>query len=319
MPADLTDRIGVFYHFECCDDMYRYSKNRLSHVICFLVVFVLSIATFIESHATQTLEGTQGQGMTTDAGEEIVKPAAGFSAVVRLTDSKLQTLLTQGSLRINIPRHLSNSIRSVVIQRPIYFKEKRAVSYSDVELVANQIQLEIGSEVLQRVDYQPIELKFYESGINSIVLKYVGGPLTPINLAGVGDPTKDSPIVLVKLKSGKGIEGRLQGLAEVELQSQFGKIRLAMAQASRVVIQANGGVNVEMANGDLISGSIAEKKIAVLNRWDDETISLANIESITVRQPARILRPHNNARPVRPSAINPPVTQRYSSPAAAGR
>lgn len=287
--------------------MYRDLKKRRIKTICCLIVFLSSFAISCSTLPAQSSEGTQGQGMTNEAGEEIVKPAAGFSAVVRLTDAKRKTLLTQGSLRISVPNYMANSVRSVVIQRPIYFKEQRAVSYSDVELVAKQIQLEIGSEVLQRIDYQPIELKFYESGISSIVLKYVGGPLKPNDFSGVGDPAKDGPVVLVRLRSGKGIEGRLKGMAELTLESQFGNIQLSMAKASQITIQQADGVLVEMANGDSISGSIADKQVVVLNRWDDETIPLSDIRSIVVRRAAAIVRNPNGVSPVQPTTIYPPT------------
>ncbi len=237
------------------------------------------------------------QGMINRQGEEIVSPADGFTAVVTITDAQLELLVRQGTLRINVPANLRNSIRSIVIQRPVYFKEKRATSYPDASMTGNEVLIEISNSLLERIDYQPVELKFYESGVDRVVLKYTGLAPNRKDISQVGDPASDSPIVFVKLKSGKGIEGRIKGMSKLNIESQFGSLKLDFSSIAKISFSPEGKLMTQMANGDLISGTISGDSIELLNLWGNEAIQFSEVDAITPGRRKAIPRTKKTIKP----------------------
>lgn len=226
------------------------------------------------------------QGMTNAQGEEIAHPVSGFVAVVTLDDKKLESLLKDGQLEIAIPKQLVNSIDSITVKRPIYFKDQDAPQFADATLKGRKLFVNIDELALERIDYQPIDLKVYETGFSSVVLKYFGTPQSQNKLDKIGDSKTDSPFVMVKLKSGKGIQGRIKGLKEIPIRSTLGEIAISIGSARSIEVGKDNRLTVQMLNGDLISGSTNMKSIELLTRWENETLNLSEISGFTIRKNA---------------------------------
>ena len=260
---------------------------------CFATFFALALAlNFIHTGTSQAqslgsfsnLGGSQiAPGMINDRGEEIIGRPSGFSAVLTLDDHKLKSLLRSGHIEINIPHQLVNSVESVIVKRPVYFKDKSALDFADAELAGQQLVLSIDGSVIERIDYQPVELKVYETGFSSVVLRYNGDSESGRkNRKAPGDPATDSPMLRVKLKTGKGISGRIRGMRSLDLDSTLGKIKVEFSRARKILVRQDGELNVEMVNGDLISGSIDGGAIELVNRWGNETIKISDIAALTM-------------------------------------
>lgn len=237
-------------------------------------------------------------GMLNERGEEVVSRASGFSAVLTLQDDNLATLIDTGRVEIEIPTQLINNVESVIIKRPLYFKEKRATGYGDTALNGRKLQVKIGNSVIERIDYQPVELKIYESNFTSVVLRYVGYAPSIGNGKVPGDPATDSPLLTVNLNSGKGIRGRIRGMKSLNIDSTLGKINVPFSRAAKIDVRKSGELIVEMSNGDRISGSVDGGEIQLLNRWGTETIQMSEISSLTVEQPTRNIQQVQRTAPV---------------------
>ncbi|QEG21118.1 hypothetical protein [Mariniblastus fucicola] len=222
-------------------------------------------------------------GMLNENGEEIVGRASGFSAVMTLDDASLKTLLRDGRVEIEVPTPLINSVESVIIKRPFYFKDKHASDFADAKLAGHRLVLNVDDSVVERIDYQPVELKVYETGFTSVVLNYVG-KTSSLTDRKIGDADADSPLLTVKLKSGKGITGRIKGMKSLKMDSTLGRITVSFARTSKIFVRDNGELNIEMANGDLISGTIDGGQIELINRWGSETIDMSDVAALLVRQ-----------------------------------
>lgn len=280
---------------------------------CFATAFAVALVGLCSTFGfaqTQNPTGFSNQigsriapGMVNDRGEEIVGRPSGFSAVLTLDDQKLKALFRNGRVEINIPNQLVNSVDSFVVKRPIYFKEKTALDFADAELVGQRLVLTIDRSVIERIDYQPVELKVYESGFTSVVLRYAGESLK--NQKAPGDPDTDSPLLTVKLKSGKGISGRIRGMRSLNLDSILGMITIEFSRSRKINVKQNGDLNVEMLNGDLISGSIDGGKIVLVNRWGNETIKLSDIATLTMNGQKKPKAKRNVAPAMEQSAMQP--------------
>lgn len=231
----------------------------------------------------------QGQQITgTINGEEVVGPMPGVKATVLITDQRLDLLRRGGSLQIPVPARIGD-VQSVVLKRPIFFKEKVAVGYGNSIMQSQSMLVDITETVLDRIDYQPVELRVYESGFSSIVLKYTGG-LSGTKKANeqVGDPKVDSPVVTLKLRNGRGIMGRMKGLKTLAVTSDIGKLDLDVANIRKIQTGKNGKLTIEMPSGNRISGTISETGIELLNRWEDETFEFSKIKEIVIEPPVVI-------------------------------
>jgi len=303
------------------------------------IVSVATVATFVmpgNDGFAQTLIPANSQavvgprlapGMLNELGEEVVKRGTGFSAVLTLQDSSLETLIQTGRVEIEIPTQLINNVDSVIIKRPLYFKDKRASDFADTELAGQKLFLNVDDAVVERIDYQPVELKVYESGFTSVVLNYIGKSRSLRNSKEPGDAATDSPIMTVKLRSGKGIRGRIQGMKTLKIDSSIGIIDVPFARSKSISVRKDGELKIEMLNGDLISGSIDGGKIKLLNRWGTETIKMSDISTLTVRRTGEQKTRKQNREPVvnsgrvmdsmqisRPSSLNQEFSPTFNSP-----
>lgn len=245
----------------------------------------------------------QGAGQIN--GEEVVGPMPGVKATVLLTDERMKLLRQGGALQIPVPPGIGN-VEAVVLRRPVFFKDKVASAYGNSSLQQRSMTVDVSETILDRIDYQPVELKVYESGFSGIVLKYVGGLSTSRKAnEEVGDPAVDSPVVTLRLKNGRGIMGRIKGLKSLAVDSTIGKLELDVASIRKIKTNKNGKLTIEMPSGNRISGTISFAGIELLNRWEDETFSMSKIDEIVVEKPAVI-----NALPASGNTAAPTVVPR---------
>lgn len=283
----------------------RIMRHKVVQRFIAAATFVLALSvnpgfgqTMLTQHAQPVVGPRLAPGMLDARGQEVVTRATGFSAVLTLEDDSLATLVNTGRVEIEIPTPLINNVESVIIKRPFYFKEKRASDYGETELNGRRLLLNIDESVIERIDYQPVELKVYETGFTSVVLRYVGYAKALGNRKDPGDAATDSPVLTVKLKSGKGIRGRIRGMKVLDIDSTLGKIKVAFSRADKINVRKDGELIVDMSNGDRISGSIDGGEIELLNRWGTETIQMSDISSLTVRQQTGNIKQVQNSEPV---------------------
>lgn len=278
--------------------MMDYQRLDSLKGVSILAMVTLFVVTATPAFAQRSSNGLS-QGMTNDAGEEIVSRVRGFAAVVTLDDPGLNSLLEKGSLEIPVPHQLVNSIDSVSIKRPIYFKDRQVAEFANATLVQKKLVVDIDDAIIERIDYQPIDLKVYETGFDRIVLRYVGLSKGRSNAKSVGDPQTDSPVLLVKLKSGKGIRGRIKGQKSIRLDSTLGAIEVAVDATRKIEAGQDNSLTVVMRNGDRISGKVDFEKIELLTLWENETIALSDIESLEAGEGRRTLRTGKDGNRIR--------------------
>lgn len=260
--------------------------RKLNLTFAFALATVLAVAFFGFAQAQQS---DPDPGKLNDQGEEVIGKARGFSAIVTLDDESLDKLVGDGRIEVPVPPQLANSLNSVIIKRPLHFKDEKAYGFADAQLTAKRLFINVDDAILERIDYQPVELRTYEAGVSSIVLNFVG--LLPDHGADdSGDAETDSPMLTVKLKSGKGLTGRIRGMKTLMLNSVFGEISIDYAKTRSIITNDAGGLKVEMLNGDLVTGKISVDQIEVVNRWGLETIPISDVDSLAIKRARKKVR-----------------------------
>ncbi len=219
-------------------------------------------------------------------GEDVVGPMPGIQAIVSMTDQRMTLLRQQGGLQIPVPPELKN-VQSVVLKRPSYFKDKTARAFAQSMLQGQSVVVDVSESILDRIDYQPIELKVYEAGFSSVLLRYTGG-LSALKRANrqIGDPEVDSPLVTLKFSSGRAIRGRIKGLKSLEILSTIGKLNVDLEKLNRIRIGKKGNLKFEMPSGNRISGTISVSEFVLLNRWENETFQFQSVSEIIIDKTA---------------------------------
>ena len=109
------------------------------------------------------------------------------SAVIVLQDADVASLKQTGYMKMAIPEHLVNRVDSVTLKRPVRFKDEAAVLYNDVDRRSGLVSVRVDDATMEQIDYQPVELRIFESGFSSIVVQYRPGNSTPAKKASKKD------------------------------------------------------------------------------------------------------------------------------------
>ena len=247
----------------------------------------------------------------TAIGQQQIEEDAWFSAVVVLDDQRVQTLRSVGSLQVSIPPHLVNHIDAVVLRRPVFFKDEPATQFADFERLGPVITTGVDETLLNQLDYQSVELRVFESGFNSIVLRYAGGNAQDLNKLPLQNES-DSPVFKVLLESGKGIIGRIKGIKTMDVNSVLGEVEIDLDRVTLIEV-GKAGMTFTMRNGDKVTGDSELKEVELLTRWGNEVLDIYDIKSLAIQQSpiAAPLQPSPSALPTSnlPTQTNPLWTQ----------
>ncbi len=223
------------------------------------------------------------------------------SAVIELQDAYVASLKQTGFIKMAIPPHLSDRVDSVILKRPVRFKDESAILFNDVDRRNGTVAVQIDDSTMEQIDYQPVELKIYESGFSSIVVQYRPGNSTPSRKA-----TKDDSAVFVtNLDNAKTLTGRIADMKEFTIKSGLGKIDVDLDDVSQITFEDDGRASVQLENGDKLSGKIAFRNITINSRWGLEDLAVADIVSIS--KPASAATTAPSASVMMPSMPMEPV------------
>ena len=109
------------------------------------------------------------------------------SAVIMMQDADVASLKQSGYIKMAIPQQLVDRVDSVTLKRPVRFKDEAAVLYNDVDRRSGMVSVRVDDATIEQMDYQPVELRIFESGFSSIVVQYRPGNSTPVKKASKDD------------------------------------------------------------------------------------------------------------------------------------
>jgi len=152
------------------------------------------------------------------------------SAVIELQDADVASLKQTGYIKMAIPPAMINRVDSVTLKRPVRFKDKAAILFNDVDRRSGMVSVRVDDSTMEQIDYQPVELKIFESGFSSIVVEYRPGNSTTARKAS----KEDSGVFVTNLANSKSLTGRLAGMKEFMIKSGLGKVDVVLDDSSNV-------------------------------------------------------------------------------------
>ena len=199
------------------------------------------------------------------------------SAVLELQDADVASLKQSGFIKMVIPPHLRDRVDSVTLKRPVRFKDESAISFNDVDRRNGMVAVRVDDATMEQIDYQPVELKIYESGFSSIVVQYRPGNSTPARKSS----KDDSAVFVTNLTNSKSLTGRIADMKEFTIKSGLGKIDVVLDEVTQITFEDDNRATVQLENGDQLSGKIAFRNITINSRWGKEDLKVDDIVSIS--------------------------------------
>jgi hypothetical protein len=221
---------------------------------------------------------------------------------IDMDDAKIASLLRNGVLRTTIPAKYRNRVDAVLLKRDFSFKTEAYELGDAVDKLNDSVTVKLGAAVLERLDFQPVKVKIYYSGFNSIV--FVRDKLESKNPFGLAKRDtqpgpNDSQRMFARLDDKRGVFGWVEGLAKLKLTTEFGEVSIDMIKVAGIRFNTNssGGVSVRLISGETLSGYPSFDEIQMKCAWGKQKILLSEIESITLNRQSRFtLDPYHNGR-----------------------
>lgn len=267
---------------------------------CLITAIVMLF--FVNTHSSAAFQSTakdQPQSKPV-ASDESDKPNKKLRMNLKLDFQRINTIRSAGSISSVIPPKNRDRVGAIRLQQPTSFLSKPLVIVEAKANVSNgTLYVEVDNTILERLPYQPVELRIYDTGFNAITLKFnpkgmVAGKLPEEVIVQPGP--KDSPILYVSINGNRGIYGVLEGFKELDVKAEFGKIKIPVDTIAG--IRFNTGPDnqtyIVLKKGDSFSGKIELEKITISTRWGKRDLKVANLESVTTFQSNKFVQTKNN-------------------------
>ena len=255
------------------------SPSAIAWIVCSLL-----------SICVGTLQGQEKEG---DKAAEKKKNER-YMVVLTIGEQEAASLRRDGYLRATLPEKFRNRVDSVLLKHPTTFLKKKLVIRDDVDKTGRTLLVNVDESIVDRLEYQPVQMKVYQSGFDSITLKYQRST-TRSRLAprgrGANPKRNDSPQVFVRLSPQNGTTGWIRNMQTLQVETQFGSTKIPLNRIAGIRFNApeKNQVVIISVTGDYLTGKIDFDDIVLATRWGDEKIPVSKLESVTYNRDSRFL------------------------------
>ena len=148
-----------------------------------------------------------------------------FVLVITLDSARIDSLMANRFLKTEVPPNLVNKIESIRFQNPTSFHDEPIAIKAKTDKRSRSLATKIDQSVLDRLGYQPVEMKIYDSNFSSVLVvldqpKSDSVAAIPGQLELPPEAPNDSKPFFVRLTKTRGIYGSLK-----EIENAFDEIR----------------------------------------------------------------------------------------------
>lgn len=200
-----------------------------------------------------------------------------------VTAKMVDSFLNGQSIIVRMPTG-RDSVGSLIVKRQDSFKEEPLAVKPKITIKGTLARVEVAKSLVKRLDYQPLRIRIYQSGINRIELlpakeseKNSDDPPTP-------SAQSITPEFFVRLKSSGGVPVELSGKDSFRVTNDVFDHEIPFSVIKRINFDAQDQrkVTLLLKNGDHVSGKHHWPVIVELKtKWGSEEISLDEIVSVT--------------------------------------
>lgn len=197
-----------------------------------------------------------------------------------ITEALAQQLKAGQPISIRIPAGAPQIISSLVVRKPEYYKAKLLSIRPRTQVADGTLTIPIPIQVIDRLDYQPVELQIYQSNV-------VRATLVPINDTenNYSLITKAiQPDFFVRLKPNKGVAVAFENVKSFKLKNELFDVEFPFLEIEGIFFgdQEEKMASVVLRNGDMVSGKHSwPEKVEFDTRWGKEEIELDQVVAVT--------------------------------------
>jgi len=222
-----------------------------------------------------------------------------YMVVLTIGAQEAATLRNSGRLQATLPDKYRNRVDSVLLKNPTSFRSKKLVVRGKFEKTGKSLLVNVNESVIDRLELQPVQIKVYQSGFESITLKYKRPNRAQLDAIPRGAKPKpdDSPQVYVRLSPKNGTAGWIRNMKNLMVETQFGSTEIPFNRIAGVRFNTEepNKVVVISLTGDYLTGTINFDEIVFATRWGDQKIPVSELQSVTNHRDARFLEDKTKA------------------------
>ena len=213
-------------------------------------------------------------------------PQQPVALILELSSSQILRLKQSGNLRTTLPSKVLNRVHSVRLKRQTSFLEKTQTVQAKTDKLNRTVSIEVDDAIIDRLDFQPVEIKIYESNFESIVIAYKPPKRKTQTTASASSP---NTTMFFRINDKRGVMGDFSDTDSLQFTAGFGDVKIPLKQISGIRFNAKSEqeVFVTLKNGDAFSATIQWSKIEVKTRWGTKELAVSQLESITADRESR--------------------------------
>lgn len=222
-----------------------------------------------------------------------------FVMVVKLTDQQIQQMKVAGAIQTRVPRPLVGKVAAIkLVHASPFLRESISIEPTTTRR-QTVLETTVDESVIDRLAYQPVEFKVYDSGFNTLLIRYI--PVVamlnePKNGLNIG--FDDSPLMMIRLSGDRSILGYLDGLKTISVNGEVGKVSLATDKIAgmKFHIGDKDQAFVVLNSGDELTVNVDLEKVTILSRWGKTEVPVEDLDSITATINQKFIPVNNSSR-----------------------
>ena len=237
-------------------------------------------ATLLAFAPAQTIAGQQSEG---SAAKEVEAKDDAANRVRLVTSLKgIDALKFQlgERLQTKVPGKNKDSVGAVLLKREDSLTDTPATVEAKTLFQQGKLYLELETQMIERMLYQPLEIKVDQEKLNRIV--YI--PVANSNSKAKNTTNNFAPNWYLRLNSATPMAAIVDGETTLKIESEIGTVDAALKTIAAVRFSKDANVpsTFVFKNGDKITGTgKLDQQINIQTQWGEAQLDTARIQLMT--------------------------------------
>ena len=208
-----------------------------------------------------------------------------------LSDKMVQSFLKGQSITVRIPTG-QTAIGSLIVRRAESFKDEPAAVKPKITVKNSVALVDIPRSLFQRLDYQPLRIRIYESDLTRIELRPVEESADVSPELEPPAEVETNPEFFVRLKPSRGVPVVMKSEDGFRLTNDVFDHEIPFSVISGIYFDKRDQrkVTVVLDNGDNLTGEHHWPAIVKLDtKWGSEEVGLDEIMSVTLSSGTQVV------------------------------
>lgn len=238
--------------------------QTICKTILILILTCFSRSAFAQSNSQKTTQDTERVRLKID-----------------LTDEDLRNLEHAGRLRMRIPEYFKNRVAAIQLRYVDTYLERKVRVTGEPAISEDIAHLTIDGLLLERVRFQPVEIRVFEKNFSQVQINYEESEEDPAFVAEANEGFTEQEYDIQ-------IAGRFNLIARISLEgrlslaSNIGKVQINWNDIDKMTFIENEELKatVNLKTGDILTGLVDLSDLRIKTKWGQVTIPMDDISVI---------------------------------------